>query len=171
VKTPSGYLGIGSNVGSRERLVFEALRRVQAAGVPVVSVSSLYETDPAEGAGGGAFINAVAEVRPLLCPGDLLNRLKTIEKSMGRTGGHNQPREIDIDVLSLGDTVVETEALTIPHPRLDKRAFVLVPLKEIAPEFRCPLTRRSIDDMIESLGPGITITRVSGRRIIAAHLP
>jgi 2-amino-4-hydroxy-6-hydroxymethyldihydropteridine diphosphokinase len=162
------YLGLGSNVGSRERLVFAAVRLLDASGLAVTACSSLYETDPAEGAGGGRFINAVVEVRSLLCPADLLNRLKTIEKSMGRTGGHNRPREIDIDILSVGDAVMETVELTIPHPRYSGRPFVLLPLREIAPGFRCPLTGRGIDELIEALGPDLDITRVSGRRIIAA---
>ena len=171
MRTNKGYLGLGSNLDRRERSILEALRRIEAAGIPVSAYSSLYETPPAEGAGGGPFVNAVAEVRPLLCPEDLLNRLKTIEKSMGRTGGHNRPREIDIDILCLGDTVVETAGLTIPHPRFGDRAFVLVPLREIAPGFRCPLTQRSVDEMIESLESSANISRISGRRLIAALSP
>jgi len=85
-------LGLGSNLGRRERMIFRALRRVQSQEIRVSACSGLYESEPAEGAGGGLFLNAVVEVRTLLCPGDLLNRLKTIEKSMGRTAGHNQPR-------------------------------------------------------------------------------
>jgi 2-amino-4-hydroxy-6-hydroxymethyldihydropteridine diphosphokinase len=161
------YLGIGSNLGNRERRVLEALRYLESTGITVVACSSLYESEPAEGSGGGRFINAVVEVRTLLCPADLLNRLKTIEKSMGRTGAHNRPREIDIDIVSLGDTVLETADLVVPHPRFGDRAFVLLPLKEIAPGFRCPLSGRGVDDMIGSLGTGMTIARVSGRRVIA----
>jgi 2-amino-4-hydroxy-6-hydroxymethyldihydropteridine diphosphokinase len=171
VNATTGYLGLGSNLGNRERLIFRALRHVEAAGIRVTACSSLYESEPAEGAGGGCFLNAVAEVRPLLYPEDLLNRLKTIEKSIGRTGGHNRPREIDIDILCLGDTVVETAGLTIPHPRFRDRAFVLLPLREIAPGFRCPLTGRSVDEMIESLGSSVNISRISGRRLIAALSP
>jgi 2-amino-4-hydroxy-6-hydroxymethyldihydropteridine diphosphokinase len=171
VRKTKGYLGLGSNLGRRERSIMEALRRIEAVGIPVSACSSLYETPPAEGAGGGPFVNAVAEVRPLLCPEDLLNRLKTIEKSMGRTGGHNRPREIDIDILCIGDTVLETSGLTIPHLRYAERAFVLTPLREISPGFRCPRTGRTIDELIDALGCDVAITRVSGRHIIAAHLP
>jgi 2-amino-4-hydroxy-6-hydroxymethyldihydropteridine diphosphokinase len=167
----TGYLGFGSNLGNRERMILETLRRVRSEGIRIGACSSLYETDPAEGASGGRFVNAVAEVRTLLCPEDLLNRLKTIEKSMGRTGGHNLAREIDIDILCLGDTVVETARLTIPHPRFDGRAFVLLPLKEIAPGFRCPLTGRSVDELIAALGSEVDIARISGRRLIAADSP
>jgi 2-amino-4-hydroxy-6-hydroxymethyldihydropteridine diphosphokinase len=90
---------------------------------------------------------------------------------MGRTSGHNRPREIDIDILSVGDTVVKTAELTIPHPRFGGRPFVLMPLREIAPGYRCPLTGRGIDDLIAALGSAPDITRVSGRRVIAASSP
>jgi 2-amino-4-hydroxy-6-hydroxymethyldihydropteridine diphosphokinase len=171
VNGTTGYLGLGSNLGNRAQLILRALRRFEASGIRVSACSGLYESEPAEGVGGGRFLNAVAEVRTLLCPEDLLNRLKTIEKSMGRTGGHNRPREIDIDIVSLGDTVVETAALTIPHPRYHDRAFVLLPLKEVAPAFRCPLTGRSVDEMIDSLESSATVSRISGRRLIAALAP
>ena len=167
----TGYLGLGSNLGRRERSVFRAWRLVEAAGVRVTAFSSLYESEPAEGADGGPFVNAVAEVRTLLCPEDLLNRLKTIEKSMGRTGGHNRPREIDIDILCIGDAVVDTAGLSIPHPRLGGRAFVLLPLQEIAPGFRCPSTGRSIDRLIELLGADTGVTRISGRHMVPVHSP
>jgi 2-amino-4-hydroxy-6-hydroxymethyldihydropteridine diphosphokinase len=171
VNAPPGYLGLGSNLGNRELLILEALREIEASGIGVTACSSLYETEPAEGVGGGKFVNAVAEVRTLLCPEDLLIRLKTIEKSMGRTGSHNRPREIDIDILSLGNTVVDTAELTIPHPRLGGRAFVLLPLREIAPAFLCPLTGRSVDEMIESLGSNLAVSRISGRHVIAGLVP
>lgn len=167
----TGYLALGSNLGARERAVLEAVHRIASAGIAVTACSSLYESDPAEGAGGGPFVNAVAEVRALLCPGDLLNRLKSIEKSMGRTGGHNRPREIDIDILCLGDALIDTRELTVPHRRLAARAFVLVPLREVAPGFRCPRTGRTVDELVESLGGGAGVTRISGRRVIALHTP
>lgn len=151
--------------------MLRALRLLDAPDLRVTAASSLYESAPAEGAGGGYFVNAVAEVRTLLCPEDLLNRLKTIEKSMGRTGGHNRPREIDVDILALGGAVVEAAGLSIPHPRLGDRAFVLLPLKEIAPRYRCPLTGRSVDRMIQSLGPAAGISLISGRRLMAVEAP
>jgi 2-amino-4-hydroxy-6-hydroxymethyldihydropteridine diphosphokinase len=162
---------LGSNLGNREQSILNAVRRLEDSGVPVVAVSSLYETAPAEGARGSEFINAVVEVRPLLYPGDLLKRLKTIERTMGRTSGHNQPREIDIDIVSYGDTILEAADLIIPHPRFGKRAFVLLPLQEIAPNFSCPLTGRRLGQMIASLGEDWAISRVSGRSIIATTSP
>ncbi|MCK5713058.1 MAG: 2-amino-4-hydroxy-6-hydroxymethyldihydropteridine diphosphokinase, partial [Hyphomicrobiaceae bacterium] len=117
------------------------------------------------------FINAVVKVRPLLYPGDLLKRLKTIERTMGRTSGHNQPREIDIDIVSYGDTILEAADLTIPHPRFGKRAFVLLPLQEIAPDFCCPLTGRRLGQLKELLREDHAVSRVSGRSIIATTSP
>ena len=162
---------MGSNLGNREQSILEAVRRLEDAGVPVVAVSSLYETEPAEGAQGNRFINAVVKVRPLLYPGDLLKRLKTIERTMGRTSGHNQPREIDIDIVSYGDTILDAADLTIPHPRFGKRAFVLLPLQEIAPDFCCPLTGRRLGQLIELLREDHAVSRVSGRSIIATTSP
>lgn len=162
---------MGSNVGDRERHVLDAVRRIHSAAISVVSCSSLYESEPAEGVGGRDFINAVVEVRTLLCPLDLLKRLKTIEKSMGRTGGHNQAREIDIDIVSYGEKVVESPDLTIPHPRFGGRTFVLVPLREIAPGFRCPLTGRGVAELIGELGHSHGISRVSSREVVAAISP
>jgi len=161
-----GYLALGSNLGERERYVLEAVRRLDAAGITVVTCSSLYETLPADGVVGRNFVNAVVEVRTLLCAEDLLKRLQAIEKSMGRIGGHNRSREIDIDILSLGDVVLKADNLTIPHPRFGERAFVLMPLGEIAPEFYCPLTRRSIMEMVGKLSDNLEIKRISDRRII-----
>jgi 2-amino-4-hydroxy-6-hydroxymethyldihydropteridine diphosphokinase len=167
----TAYLALGSNVGNRERTVLRALRSLARAGLTVGRCSSLYETDPAEGVGGGRFINAVVEVRSLLCPGDLLNRLKSIENSLGRTGGHNRPREIDIDIISVGDLVLDTADLVLPHPRYSGRAFVLLPLKEIAPRFRCPRTGRSIDQLTGALTETQTVELASNRGVVLADSP
>ncbi len=153
-------------MGRREQNVLRAVRSLYNTGLRVRSCSSLYESDPAEGVGGGCFINAVVEVRSLLSPEDLLNRLKSMEKSLGRTGGHNRPREIDIDIVSFGDKVLETDTLTLPHPRFDHRAFVLLPLQELAPGFCCPRTGRSIDQLVAALTGKQLTKRASARCII-----
>jgi 2-amino-4-hydroxy-6-hydroxymethyldihydropteridine diphosphokinase len=161
------FLALGSNLGRREASVLRALRHLDCDGLTLLAASSLYESAPAEGVGGGDFINAVAKVQSLLCPDDLLNRLQTIEKLMGRSGEHNRPREIDIDILSFGAVVMRSPVLSLPHPRYAKRAFVLLPLREVAPDFRCPRSGRGIDELVASLGP-VRITRVSRRTIVAA---
>jgi 2-amino-4-hydroxy-6-hydroxymethyldihydropteridine diphosphokinase len=168
----ASYVSLGSNLGNREANVFRALRLLQTEGAATVcACSGLYETEPVGVTDGGYFINAVAEVRPLLCPADLLNRLKIIETKMGRTSGHNRPRTIDIDIVSLGATILKTTDLTLPHPRYADRAFVLLPLREIVPDYVCPLSGRSIDDLIDTLDADHGVVRVSGRDIITTAAP
>ncbi len=162
-----GYLSIGSNLGEREASVLGAMRLIdEGEGIEVSCSSSLYETSPVDGVGGGFFINSVLGLLSLLSPTDLLLRMRSIERRMGRSGGHNAAREIDVDIVALEGVVLQDEALTLPHPRYAKRAFVLLPLREIAPDFRCPLTGRHIDQMIAGLPPDQEITLVSTRRAL-----
>jgi 2-amino-4-hydroxy-6-hydroxymethyldihydropteridine diphosphokinase len=163
------YLGVGSNLGAREARVLEAVALLAADDDNrLVSLSSLYETEPVGELAGGPFINAVAEVHTLLYPRDLLNRLKTIEKSMGRTGGHNRARQIDLDVISYANAVIDTPDLVLPHPGFSHRAFVLVPLQEIAERFVCPRTGRGIGDLVGSLDTLSGVVRISGRNIVSS---
>jgi len=148
--------------------VLVALRRLEAHGAArVISVSDLYETAPVGMGPARPFVNAVAEVAPLLSPGDLLQRVKGIESEMGRSAAHYAPREIDIDIVAWGSHVFESPGLTVPHPRYSERAFVLVPLYDIAPAFVCPVTGAAIADMISQTGTA-GVTRISRRRLIAA---
>jgi 2-amino-4-hydroxy-6-hydroxymethyldihydropteridine diphosphokinase len=117
----------------------------------------------------GLFINAVVEFESLLCPEDLLKRFKAIEKSAGRSGGHNEPRELDLDIVAIGDAAIRTGELTVPHPRYRERAFVLVPLMELVPDFACPETGRRIGDIVSSLPGEQGIVRVSSRRTVLAR--
>jgi len=167
VSHPPTYLSLGSNLGGRESNVLRALRLIEDDGAAVVrSRSGLYETAPVGEGVQGYFINAVAEIRPLHYPLDLLKRLKTIEKKLGRTGGHDRPREIDIDIVSFGPLIINTTDLTLPHPRFAERAFVLIPLREIAPGYVCPSSGRAVGDLIDSLETGQAVYRVSGRDLI-----
>jgi 2-amino-4-hydroxy-6-hydroxymethyldihydropteridine diphosphokinase len=128
------YVSLGSNVGAREQQVLEAVARIERSGAGrVTAQSALYETDPVGMPGTDAFVNAVVEVETSLSPDDLLERLQAIESRMGRTGGHYRPREIDIDIITFGDSVIDEPHLDVPHPRYSERAFVLVPLGDIAP--------------------------------------
>jgi 2-amino-4-hydroxy-6-hydroxymethyldihydropteridine diphosphokinase len=159
-----GHLSLGSNVGEREANVLRALRAIaELDGLRVIRCSSLYETAPVGGVAGGYFINTVLEVQALLSPLDLLLRLKDLEKQMGRSQGYLAAREIDIDIITLGKMPVRLPSLSIPHPRYFDRAFVLIPLREIAPDFRCPVTDRHIDRMIERL-PGAQAVRPASTR-------
>ncbi|MCH7548397.1 MAG: 2-amino-4-hydroxy-6-hydroxymethyldihydropteridine diphosphokinase [Candidatus Krumholzibacteriota bacterium] len=162
------YLGLGSNVGEREGFVLGALRHLEATGAAsLVAFSDLYETQAVGMGKAMPFVNAVAEVATLLSPMDLLLRVKVIEREIGRSGGHNLPREIDIDIVAWGDSVFEMPGLIVPHPRYADRAFVLVPLRDVAPTFVCPVTGATIAAMIARVGTG-GITRISQRHAIGS---
>ena len=159
------YLSLGSNVGERERHVLDAMGLIESCGAGrVTAASSLYETDPVGMPGATAFINAVVEVESLLSPGDLLERLQAVENRMGRTGGHYEPREIDIDIVAFGESVIREPHLTVPHPRYASRGFVLVPLRDVAPGFVCPDTAIALETMLAE-SPAAGVTRVSGRAV------
>jgi 2-amino-4-hydroxy-6-hydroxymethyldihydropteridine diphosphokinase len=164
-----GYLSLGSIIGEREVAVLGAVRLIgESPDIQIGRVASLYETSPVGRVGGGLFINTVLEVHSLLYPRDLLLRLKSIERTLGRSGGHGQAREIDIDIISLGGTVMAETDLILPHASYDSRAFVLQPLREIAPEFTCPRTGRGMAEMISALPPEQEIRRISSRRLVWA---
>ena len=129
------YLGLGSNLGDREKNIAQALELLGERG-RVVAVSPLYETDPV-GLTGPLFLNAVCSFLTELGPHELLSFIKGIEARLGRKPAFS-PRPIDIDILIYGELTMKGETLTIPHPRLVERAFVLVPLAELAPELVVP---------------------------------
>jgi 2-amino-4-hydroxy-6-hydroxymethyldihydropteridine diphosphokinase len=129
------YIALGSNLGDRAATLDAAVRRLRAEpGLRVLAVSNNYETDPVGGpAGQGKFLNAAAAVETDRSPEDLLALLHRIEHQFGRTrGAKDGPRTLDLDLLLYGDRVIDTPTLTVPHPRMHQRAFVLMPLSEIA---------------------------------------
>ena len=147
------YLGLGANIGNREANLRMALRGLTRM-ARVEAVSSLYETDPIGSVQQPAFYNAVCRIETGLEPMSLLRFLKSLEHEIGRrpggpTGG---PRSIDLDILLYEDRVLESADLTIPHPRLAERAFVLVPLAEIAPDARHPQRNETIAKLAERVG-------------------
>src|SRR4051812_31838602 len=131
-----GYLSLGSNLGDRRQNLVRALTELVKAGVELVRSSSIYETEPQDVKNQPAFLNAVLAVKSELPPFSLLELTQGIESSMGRTRSEipKGPRLIDIDILLLGNFIVEDEQLTIPHRHMLKRRFVLEPLVEIAPD-------------------------------------
>jgi 2-amino-4-hydroxy-6-hydroxymethyldihydropteridine diphosphokinase len=143
------WLGLGSNLGDRERNLRQALESLSSAGdIEIVRASSLYETAPVGYTGQPDFLNLVAEVKTTLGPHALLRRCLQVENGMGRVREERWgPRVIDVDVLLYGDTVMDEEELALPHPEMLKRAFVLVPLLEIAPELQMPDGRRAADSL------------------------
>jgi 2-amino-4-hydroxy-6-hydroxymethyldihydropteridine diphosphokinase len=160
------YVGLGSNLGRREAAVLAALRRLESSGAARVNaLSSLHESEPDGIPGAPRFVNAVAEVEPLLPAVDLLERMKSIEADMGRTSGHQQSREIDLDLITCGAGTGVFGALILPHPRFHSRAYVLIPLQEIAPNFVCPRTGIPVSELVAHLGNGSGVERISGRTV------
>lgn len=140
------YLSLGSNLGSREENIARALWRLSRNGVRILKSSSLYETEPVDLPLQPWFINQVVEVEGKMKPKKMLNLLKSIEKEIGRTTTERKgPRIIDIDILIAGKTRIKIPGLEIPHPRMEKRSFVLEPFAEISPGTMHPLLQKSIE--------------------------
>jgi len=138
------FLSLGSNLGRRRRNLALARLSLEKAGVTILRASSIYMTEPVDVPDQPWFLNQVLKVRTKLSPQELLDLAKSIEKKMKRIPTVDRgPRSIDIDILLAGDTVMDTPGLTIPHPRLARRNFVLVPLKEIAPRTVHPVLKKT----------------------------
>ena len=137
----TGYLGLGSNVGDRKEHLRAAIKLLPEHGVEVEAVSSAYETEPVgEVLDQPDFLNAAIRVRTELEPEALLEVCKAIEVEQGRmlAAGRHSPRPLDIDLLLLGDLELSTERLTLPHPEVTSRRFVLAPLLELDPNLKLP---------------------------------
>lgn len=129
------YLGIGSNLGDREANIQRALSLLSENGMHILKQSSLMETAPVGGPPQGNYLNAALKVETALAPEKLLKVLKSIERKLGRKKTvRNGPRPIDIDILLYDNIHINIPTLTIPHPRMRERAFVMNPLTEIEPE-------------------------------------
>ena len=140
------YIGLGSNVGDRELYINRALDLL-AKTAAIRTVSSIYETDPVGYKIQAPFLNGVAEIQTSISPHDLLKRLKKIETEVGRQPRFRWgPREIDLDILMYGDRIIDTPNLTIPHPEMYRRDFVLIPLREIAKKLVHPVLQKEIQD-------------------------
>ena len=159
----AGYLGLGSNVGDREAQIRAAIDALRARGIEVEAVSSLYETEPVgEILDQPDFVNGAVRIRTSLEPEELLDLCKEIEAEAGRDfgGPRHGPRPIDVDLLLLGDFELVTDRLTLPHPEVTSRRFVLAPLLELDPDLRLP-DGTEVRSALESLSPGQRVNRIS----------
>ena len=155
------YFSLGSNVGDRLANLEEAIRRLGELG-EVVAASSFYETEPVEFTAQPWFLNCAVKLDTEKMPKQLLAAILDIEQQMGRRRRREQkkgPRAIDIDVLLFGSSVIETKGLTVPHPSMHERRFVLEPLAEIASEVRHPVFKKTIRELRDALPAGQTVRR------------
>jgi 2-amino-4-hydroxy-6-hydroxymethyldihydropteridine diphosphokinase len=154
------YLSLGSNLGDRESNLREAIQRLKAQG-QVVLVSSFYETEPVEFTQQGWFLNCAVSLRTDESPSHLMASLLQIERGMGRQRLQKKgPRIIDIDILLFGDQVVDTPELTIPHPAMAQRRFVLQPLAQIALGVRHPVLGKTIGELLDELPTGQDVRKL-----------
>ncbi|MGH9545518.1 MAG: 2-amino-4-hydroxy-6-hydroxymethyldihydropteridine diphosphokinase [Terriglobales bacterium] len=155
------YLSLGSNLGDRAANLNKAIHHLGGLG-DVVSVSSFYETEPIELTAQPWFLNCAVQLDTEKMPRQLLNGVLAVERKMGRRRKQKKgPRNIDIDILLFGSAIIAAKGLTIPHPAMHQRRFVLEPLAEIAPEVRHPAFKRTVRGLRDALPPGQEVKRAS----------
>jgi 2-amino-4-hydroxy-6-hydroxymethyldihydropteridine diphosphokinase len=154
------YLSLNSNLGNREQMLQDAIDAMNTSDMRVVRVSSVYETEPMDVRNQPWFLNVVVEIETELFPLVLLSRLNKIERQLGRKRVMVKgPRSIDIDILLFEKFIIDTDVLTVPHPRMTERRFVLEPMTELSPELRHPANRRTMRELLAGVS-GQQVKRV-----------
>jgi len=150
------YLSLGSNIGDRDANLRAAIERLAAPGLRVLRVSPVYETEPVDYTDQRWFLNLVIEAETSLFPLQLLARTQKVERVLGRVRTVPKgPRTIDIDILLYGTAVMRGGKLEIPHPRMAGRRFVLVPLHDLAPGLRHPVSRTTVAELLRAAPPAV----------------
>lgn len=167
------YLSLGANIGDREGTIARALKLIAGSpGLRLVRVSSLYATEPVGYRDQPEFLNAAAVVESELSAGRLLSRLRAVERRLGRKVRQKwHEREIDIDIILFDDLIIEDDDLRIPHPEMQNRGFVLVPLAEIAPEVLHPLLGLSVKELLERLDDKASVRNLADGDPLQKHPP
>jgi 2-amino-4-hydroxy-6-hydroxymethyldihydropteridine diphosphokinase len=158
----NAYISLGSNLGDRAGNLLMGIRGMLEAPLEVTRLSQIYETEPVETFAQPPFLNMVAELKgnALPRPEELLARLLQVEQSLGRTRDLAKgPRIIDLDLLLYGNETCDSQLLTLPHPRLHHRRFVLVPLAELAPALVHPTLNKTISELLETLDDNSEVKR------------
>lgn len=147
------FLGIGTNIGNKKKNITDATIIIGSVMGEIRALSSLYETEPWGYESPNTFLNAVIQIETEIEPQKCLDIAKAIEREMGRvhTKEGYEDRIIDIDILFYDDTIYHSENLTIPHPLIEQRDFVLRPMAEIAPEFRHPISKETMKNLLHEL--------------------
>jgi 2-amino-4-hydroxy-6-hydroxymethyldihydropteridine diphosphokinase len=154
------YLSLGSNIGDREANLHEAIARLKSAG-SILALSSIYETQPVEFTNQPWFLNCVVALETEKTSRELLKYALAIEAEMGRLRVRDKgPRKIDIDLLLYGAQIISEPGLTVPHPAIHQRRFVLEPLAEIAPKAHHPTLNQTVNELLAALKEGQIVRRV-----------